>query len=150
MTSLSFRRIRDEDVETVVALWTSAGLTRPHNDAQRDIAFARAAPASDVLVGEDETGIVASIMVGHDGHRGTVYYVSVDPGRRGLGYGRQAMKAAEEWLSERGVWKLNLLIREGNEAVQGFYAALGYEVEPRVAMSRWLDATKRGDAANAG
>ena len=147
MTTLAFRPIEDRDVDTVVALWSRAGLTRPHNDPGRDIAFARAAPSSEVLVGEAEGRIVASVLVGHDGHRGTVYYVSVDPGCRGLGYGRQVMSAAEDWLKARGVWKLNLLIREDNTAVQGFYGALGYEVEPRVAMARWLDPSKRGGQA---
>lgn len=147
MTALTFRPMADEDTDTVVSLWERAGLTRPHNDPHRDIAFARSAPASDILVGEADGRIVASVMVGHDGHRGTVYYVSVDPDCRGRGYGRQVMAAAEEWLKARGVWKLNLLIREDNAAVQGFYAALGYDVEPRVAMARWLDPSKGTGAA---
>jgi hypothetical protein len=144
MSALTFRAIEDRDVNAVVDLWAAAGLTRPHNDPRRDIAFARAAPSSDVLVGEAEGRIVASVMVGHDGHRGTVYYVSVDPDCRGLGYGRRVMTAAEDWLKAQGVWKLNLLIREDNTPVQGFYGALGYQVEPRVAMARWLDPSKRG------
>jgi hypothetical protein len=144
MTTLSFRAIEDRDVDAVVELWARAGLTRPHNDPRRDIAFARSAPSSDVLVGEAGDKIVASVLVGHDGHRGTVYYVSVDPDCRGLGYGRQVMTAAEDWLVARGIWKLNLLIREDNTRVQGFYGAIGYEAEPRVAMARWLDPSKRG------
>lgn len=144
MTALTFRPAEDRDVDAVVELWTRAGLTRPHNDPRRDIAFARSAPSSDVLVGADGNRIVASVMVGHDGHRGTVYYVSVDPDCRGLGHGRAAMTAAETWLMARGVWKLNLLIREDNAGVRDFYGALGYEVEPRVAMARWLDPSKRG------
>jgi ribosomal protein S18 acetylase RimI-like enzyme len=146
MSTLSFRPIEDRDVDAVVTLWGRAGLTRPHNDPQRDIAFARAAPSSEILVGEAEGRIVTSVLVGHDGHRGTVYYVSVDPDFRGRDYGRQVMAAAEEWLKAQGIWKLNLLIREDNTAVQGFYAAIGYEVEPRVAMARWLDPSKRGGA----
>lgn len=139
MTQLTFRPMEDGDLEAVVELWRKAGLTRPHNDPYADISFARQGPASDVIVGEAEGRIAASAMVGHDGHRGTVYYVSVDPDARGAGYGRQLMAAVEAWLLERGVWKLNLLIREDNTAVQGFYASLGYAVEPRTAMAKWLD-----------
>jgi ribosomal protein S18 acetylase RimI-like enzyme len=81
---------------------------------------------------------VACVMVGHDGHRGTVYYVSVDPALQGRGLGRQVMAAAEGWLAERGIWKLNLLLRADNEKTRGFYEALGYEVEPRLCMARKL------------
>ncbi len=137
--SLAFAPIGDGDVEDVVALWEKCGLTRPHNDPRQDIAFAREGPASDVLAGRLDGTIVASVMVGHDGHRGTVYYVSCDPDRQGHDFGRQAMTAAENWLRSRGVWKLNLVIRDDNAKVRGFYKALGYEVEPRILMARRLD-----------
>ena len=139
MSTVTFRSVSDGDVETVVDLWRRCGLTRPHNDPYRDIAFARGKTASDVLVGETSGRIVASAVVGHDGHRGAVYYVSVDPDSRGSGLGRALMAAVEGWMKERGVWKLNLLIREANTAVQGFYQSLGYEVESRTAMARRLE-----------
>ncbi len=57
-----------------------------------------------VLLGRDEHGaLVATVMVGHDGHRGWVDYVAVDPSTRGKRYGRAIMKAAEEWLRQRGI-----------------------------------------------
>lgn len=139
MSSLTFRPATDDEIETIIDLWHRCGLTRPHNDPHRDIAFAREKAESDVLVGVIDGRVVASAMVGHDGHRGTVYYVSVDPDRRGSGLGRELMAAVEGWLKDRGVWKLNLLIREDNTAVQGFYESLGYEVEPRTAMARRLE-----------
>ncbi len=45
---------------------------------------------------------------------------------------------AEAWLAGQGVRKVNLIIRDTNAAVQGFYERLGYHVEPRVQMARWL------------
>ena len=67
-----------------------------------DFEFALGKPSSDVLIGETD-GIVASVMVGHDGHRGWVYYVAVDPDCQKLGYGAEMMRAAEMWLKARGV-----------------------------------------------
>ena len=43
-------------------------------------------PTSTVLVGRDDGALVASVLVGHDGHRGWVYYVAVDPDRRSKGF----------------------------------------------------------------
>ncbi len=45
---------------------------------------------------------------------------------------------AEAWLAALGVRKVNLIIRDTNLDVQAFYARIGYAVEPRCVMSRWL------------
>ena len=132
------REATPEDAGALDALWQAAGLTRPFNDSFQDIGFALSGPASAILILEREGLIGASAMVGHDGHRGTVYYVSVDPRFRHLGLGTRIMRAAEDWLTARGVWKLNLMIRPENEAVRSFYKTLGYEVEERIVMSRRL------------
>ncbi len=139
--SLQFRPVTDGDVDEVIALWVRCGLTRPWNDAVKDIAFARAGASSNVLMACLDGDVAASVMVGHDGHRGAVYYVSVDPVLQGRGFGRQTMAAAEAWFAARGVWKLNLLLRADNAKVRAFYEALGYEVEPRLCMARKLTRT---------
>ncbi|MDP2620382.1 MAG: GNAT family acetyltransferase [Hyphomicrobiales bacterium] len=128
--------ITDADIDAVVALWRRAGLTRAWNDPYKDIDFARAAENATVLVGRAGAEIVASVMVGHDGHRGAVYYLAVDPGQQGRGFGRAIMNTAEDWLKARGVWKLNLLVRGDNLAARGFYEALGYTQEPNIQMGR--------------
>ncbi len=45
---------------------------------------------------------------------------------------------AETWLASPGVRKVNLMIRETNQDVRAFYECLGYAVERRTVMSRWL------------
>ncbi|RAI28298.1 GNAT family N-acetyltransferase, partial [Rhodoplanes elegans] len=75
-----------EDEDSVVALWRACGLTVSYNDPAADFRFARAGAASEVLVGTDDAGrIVGTVMVGHDGHRGWLYYVAADPESRGRG-----------------------------------------------------------------
>ncbi len=133
------REIEDEDVDAVIAVWQRAGLTRPWNDPHEDIAFARRTPTATLLVLVSDDGIVGAVMVGHDGHRGTVYYLGVDPVQRGAGGGRALMEAAEAWLRARGIWKLNLLVRESNDAVLGFYATLGYGDQECRVLGRRLD-----------
>ncbi|MFZ5676698.1 MAG: GNAT family acetyltransferase [Pseudomonadota bacterium] len=139
---ISFRRIEDGDIENVVALWRACGLVRPWNDARRDIDFARGKSGSDILVGVAGGEIVSSILVGHDGHRGWYYYLSVAPAHQGKGLGRATVKAGEAWLKQRGIWSVNLMIRSENVHVREFYAALGYEMRDVVVMGkRDLDRT---------
>ena len=109
----------------------------PIGDA--DIALARKGENAAMLVGRDVSGIVASVLVGHDGHRGWVYYVAVDPDCRHKGYGRVIMDAAEDWLRGRGIEKLQLMVRPYNAQVQAFYQSLGYFEQERVIYAKWLD-----------
>ena len=107
-----------------------------------DFRFAKAGPCSDVLVAVDDAGEVAgSVMVGHDGHRGWLYYVAARPTSRSNGVGRRMVQAAENWLRQRGIVKVQLLVRETNTKVVSFYEHLGFEVAQRVVMSRWLGKT---------
>ena len=125
--------------DAAVALWHEAGLTRPWNDPVGDLQRAAAGPASAVLAGLDDGGLLATAMVGHDGHRGSVYYVAVRPDARGNGHGREIMRACEDWLSDRGIPKLNLMVRGQNESTAAFYAALGYGRDDVVVLSKRLD-----------
>jgi ribosomal protein S18 acetylase RimI-like enzyme len=134
-----FRDMTDADVEQVVALWQSCGLARPWNDPYKDIAFARDSANSTILVQERDGRIIASVMAGHDGHRGMLYYVAVDPALQRQGIGKAAVRAAEDWLGRHGVWKTNLLVRAENAAVKGFYEALGYTVNPVLCMARKIE-----------
>jgi ribosomal protein S18 acetylase RimI-like enzyme len=125
-TEVMIREIRDEDIEQVIGMWHASGITRPWNDPPADIAFARRGPHSTILVAILADQIVATAMVGEDGHRGWVYYVATDPKHQGTGLGRAIMDAAEAWLAKRGIWKVQLLVRDTNGQAKGFYERLGY------------------------
>jgi ribosomal protein S18 acetylase RimI-like enzyme len=137
--ALAIADIVDADVATVIALWQACGLTRPWNDPAADIALARRGQHSTVLIGRDGGAIVATAMVGHDGHRGWVYYVASDPNLRGKGYGRAIMNAAEDWLRAAGVPKLQLLVRPENSGVAAFYQSIGFGEQRILFFTKWLD-----------
>ena len=138
-TALICAIARPQDRDAVVALWKACGLTRPWNDPVADFEFALAGPASAILVLRENARILASAMVGHDGHRGALYYLAVDPARRRDGLGSMMMSAVEGWLKEQGAAKLNLLVRKENEAVIGFYETLGYADTGCISLGKRLD-----------
>jgi len=142
MATLSIRAYTDSDRDAVVALWERCGLLRPWNDPASDIALCRGSGHGEILVGVSDGAIAGSVMVGHDGHRGWVYYLSVDLERRHEGHGRTLMQAAEAWLRDRNVPKIELMVRAENEAVRMFYRRLGYADSTVHVMERWLIAPK--------
>lgn len=111
----------------------------PTNDPPRDIDFALASPNAALLVGTIDDQLVASVMVGHDGHRGWLYYVAVDPSRRSDGHGKAMVAAAESWLKAAGAWKAQLLVRETNRGVIDYYRQLGYVERPIAFMQKVID-----------
>jgi ribosomal protein S18 acetylase RimI-like enzyme len=127
------------DEAGLIALWDACDLTRPWNPPARDIAFALAGATSAILVARAGEAINGSVMVGHDGHRGWVYYLAVAPDARRAGLGRALMQAAEAWLRERGAPKLQLMVREGNAEALAFYRALGFEHQRVAVLGRFLD-----------
>ncbi len=128
-----------DDCDAVLSLWEACGLTRPWNDATADFKRAVDGASSDILCLEQDGNLVATVMVGDDGHRGWVYYLGVLPDGRRQGLGRRLMAAAEKWLRERDAPKIQLMVRDDNEQAIGFYKALGYDVQPVVTIGRRLD-----------
>ena len=127
------------DAPAAVALWTEAGLTRPWNDAAGDFLRAVEGPASAVLGLREDGTLTGTAMVGHDGHRGWVYYLAVAESARGRGLGKQLMGAAEAWLVERGLPKVQFMVRTDNTAVLDFYDHLGYARQDVLVLGRRLD-----------
>jgi len=136
---LSVKALEDGDIAEVIALWERCGSTRAWNNPAGDIALARKEANATVLLARNDGTLVASVLVGHDGHRGWVYYVTVDPDHRFSGYGRVIMSAAEDWLRTRGIEKLQLMVRGDNATVHAFYRSLGYYDQDRVVFAKWLD-----------
>lgn len=128
--------------ESVIELWQRCGLTRPWNDPADDLRRAVDGQGSAVLIATPNITpdtVLGTVMVGVDGHRGWVYYLAVAPAWRRTGLGRRLMRAAEDWLAARDAPKVQLMVREGNESVLQFYAALGYTDQGSVLLGRFLD-----------
>lgn len=127
-----------EDAGEVIELWRATGLTRPWNDPQLDFDQASQGPTSAVLLGRAADGeAVAAAMVGFDGHRGWIYYFCVHPHVRSQGLGAQLLTESERWLADHGARKIQLMVREGNDA-DGFYARHGYTDQQTTVLGRWL------------
>src|SRR4051812_10696469 len=132
------RTFDPRDTDAVIQLWDECGLLRPWNDPRKDIARKLTTQPELFQVGEVDGELMASVMIGFDGHRGWVYYLAVSPKHRGAGHGRALMIRAEQLLTAIGCPKLNLQVRAGNESVLGFYAALGYGVDQLTSLSKRL------------
>ncbi|NVZ33791.1 GNAT family acetyltransferase [Pseudomonas sp. A4002] len=121
----------------VVALWQAAfGYDAAHNLPSLAIDKKLAVNDGLFFVATDKKAVIGTILAGYDGHRGWLYSVAVHNDYRRQGLGASLVRHAEQALTALGCMKINLQITSGNDAVMGFYEALGYGAEPRISMGK--------------
>jgi ribosomal protein S18 acetylase RimI-like enzyme len=136
---MDISRLDPSEAAEAASLWEEAGLVRAWNDPHADIAAALSCPTSTILAARDGGRLVGTVMAGYDGHRGWLYYVACAADHRGTGLGRTLVEAAEQWLAGQGARVIRLMVRAENEAVTGFYEALGYEDGKMTVMGKRLE-----------
>lgn len=135
---MEIRPYRPADEEAAVALWQACGLTRPWNDPRKDIARKLTEHPEMFLVGTVDGRLVATAMVGYEGHRGWINYLAVAPSHRQQALGRQLMDEAERLLLALGCPKINVQVRSSNTEVLAFYRRLGYAQDEAVSLGKRL------------
>ncbi|MEM7225519.1 MAG: GNAT family acetyltransferase [Pseudomonadota bacterium] len=136
---LSIRAFEPDDRKALIALWMDCGLIREWNDPNQDIELFLATQSAEIFLAHQGKRLVGCCAIGHDGHRGWVYYLGVLPELRGAGIGQTLMGHVEDWLRDQGIPKLQLLVRPDNIGVLTFYARIGYQPNGCQIMQRWLD-----------
>ena len=135
---MEIRSFQPPDEADVIKLWNQCDLVKPWNDPRKDIARKLQVDPELFLVGELNTEIIASVMVGYDGHRGWINYLAVNPDYRQQGVGKTLMTHVENLLLQRDCPKINLQIRNTNLEAVSFYRAIGYDIDDSIGMGKRL------------
>ena len=136
---MKIRPFEEKDRAATITLWQQCGLVVPHNDPNKDIDRKLKVDADLFLVGVDNNKIVASVMGGYEGHRGWINYLAVSPDHQRKGYGQAMMQAVEELILAKGCPKINLQVRNSNQAVIAFYNAIGYGQDQVISLGKRLE-----------
>lgn len=124
--NMKIRAYEEQDKNEVISLWDECGLVVPQNNPAKDIERKLKVDPDLFLVGTNENRVVATVMGGYEGHRGWINYLAVKPSEQRKGYGQAIMLAVENLIKQKGCPKINLQVRNTNEAVIAFYTAIGY------------------------
>ena len=139
MARANVRPYRPDDEASVVALWSACGLVVPQNDPKRDIERKLRVNPDWFLVGDIAGEVVATCIVGYEGHRGWINYLAVAPAHQRRGLATQLVREAERRLRQVGCPKINLQVRAANTAVIDFYKALGFLADDVVSLGKRLE-----------
>lgn len=117
-----------DDFEQVHALWMriKGFAIRSIDDSQEGIAkFLRRNQTTSVVAIEDEK-IVGAILCGHDGRRGCLYHVCVDPEYRRRGIGKAMVGFCLDALREEGINSVTLIAFTQNDIGNSFWHHVGW------------------------
>ena len=117
--TIEFRLLDPSEISDAVMLWEVCGLIRPWNDPTADALRALEGPSSTIMASFAAGHLIGTAMCGWDGHHGWIYYLGVDNVFRRWGVGRKLIWHCEDWLSQFGAPKVQLMVRaENNEAAR--------------------------------
>ncbi len=117
-----------DDYENVHALWMRIkGFSiRSIDDSKEGVErFLKRNPGISV-VAEEDGRIVGAILCGHDGRRGCLYHVCVDPDYRLRGIGKSMVVFAMEALRKEKINKVSLIAFTKNDIGNAFWKEIGW------------------------
>lgn len=120
-----------EDYDSIFELWNSVGMSRRAlnsvDDSREGIERYLKRNPTTCFKAVSETGkLMGVILSGHDGRRGIVHHMCVNPEVQRGGIGTRLVKAAEEALYGEGIQKIFILVFKDNEKGNVFWEKQGY------------------------
>lgn len=135
-------RLGAADIQSVIELWERAGLQfRPTGrDSEESFANQLRSDSQAVLAYKRGDELLGAIVVTHDGRKGWLNRLAVDPACRRQGIGTMLITAAERHLESLGIQVFAALIYKSNQESIATFSQAGYDCSPDVLyFSKRLD-----------
>jgi N-acetylglutamate synthase-like GNAT family acetyltransferase len=115
---MKIRKATTNDIPSILQLWASADLpVKPKGrDKITNLEKQFKLPNMWILVAEEEKVILGVVLVTHDGRKGWINRLAVQPKRIREGIGTKLLKEAEKTLLEKGIEVFAALITQDNVA----------------------------------
>jgi len=119
------------DYDGAVQIWQRVeGIEIAEGDDKEGIAefLARNPGLSRVAI--DGPTVVGVALCGHDGRRGHIYHLAVDPTYQGRGLGKRLLDECLDGLRRAGVQRVIILVASDNQRGSAFWKHSGWEEIP--------------------
>jgi ribosomal protein S18 acetylase RimI-like enzyme len=122
------REFAIDDYEAAVELWKKVeGVEIAEGDDRESVAQFLARNPGLSRVATDGSRIIGVAFCGHDGRRGHIYHLAVDPTYRGRGLGKQLVDECREGLRRLGLQRVNIMVAMDNPRGRDFWRKCGWE-----------------------
>lgn len=137
MSQVQIRFLGINDYDAIMDLWQRSGLTslRPLGRDSRD-AFAhqlKTGQGLQTVLGLERKGqLVGVVIATHDGRKGWINRLTVDPDHRRKGHAKQLITAAEQAIRSQGIHVIAVLIERDNTASLELFERAGYHFNDQI------------------
>jgi len=126
--NLKIRKCTIDDYDLIISIWKKAELKfKPlGRDSREKIAAEMKRGVGTFFIGEINDKAVGCILATHDGRKGWINRVAVDPEYRRKGIGSTLIRHAEKHLESLGMEIITCLIEDWNDSSMKLFTSLGY------------------------
>ncbi len=129
--NIKTREFSISDYNAALELWQRVeGLEIAEGDDRESIAYFLARNPGLSRVATDGTAIVGVALCGHDGRRGYIYHLAVDPAYQSRGLGKCLMDESLDGLRQLGLKRALILVANDNPRGRKFWSRHGWEEVP--------------------
>jgi putative acetyltransferase len=138
--SIQYDEMTVLDYPEVIALWqTSEGVGLSGADTLAAISTYLARNPGHSFVARHQAELVGAVLCGHDGRRGYMHHLAVQPAYRRQGIGQALVEHCLARLKAAGIDKCHIFVYSANQAGQAFWNKTGWVLRTNlVLMSREL------------
>jgi len=129
--NIKTREFSISDYNAALELWQRVeGLEIAEGDDRESIAYFLARNPGLSRVATDGTAMVGVALCGHDGRRGYIYHLAVDPAYQSRGLGKRLMDESLDGLRQVGLKRALILVANDNPRGRKFWSRHGWEEVP--------------------
>jgi N-acetylglutamate synthase len=122
---MTIRPMLDEDIPAVIRVWQETVLRTKDADPPDLIHRLLARNPGLCHVAEERGTLIGVMVCGHDGRRGYLHHIGVVPSFRRRGVGRKLVEATLAALSQVGMTRVHLQLKQSNSVGLRFWKGLG-------------------------
>lgn len=131
LSKIRTREFSITDYDAALELWQRVeGLDIAEGDDREGVAQVLARNPALSRVATDGSAIVGVVLCGHDGRRGYIYHLAVDPAYRSRGIGTRLMDECIDGLRRAGLKRALILVAHDNPSGHAFWKGCGWEEVP--------------------
>ena len=129
--NIKTREFSISDYDAALELWRQVeGLEIAEGDDRESVAHFLARNPGLSRVAADGAALVGIALCGHDGRRGYIYHLAVDPPYRARGLGKRLMDECLDGLRRAGLKRALILVANDNPRGRKFWRRYGWEEVP--------------------
>jgi ribosomal protein S18 acetylase RimI-like enzyme len=130
-SEFQLRHLAPDDHQAIVSLWQRTGLKSVRlsgRDSQEAMVTQAASGVQEIIGLVDDQRLIAVIVATHDGRKGWLNRLAVDPDYRGQGLARRLIREAQTWLTKQSIDVWAALIEDHNDVSVQLFRSEGYTV----------------------